>query len=186
MCVTEMHDGYLFTLGICGSAAADHPALFALNTMLGALPPVKRAVYLGPMVSLNQYGQLYDPLLEPIVCDMRDAELLLIVTPVSETTLPARLARLLDHGVSVAGNGMLRDKVVALIVITLDTAPAAEMAARKRLQHFCATAGMQIAGQLSFTVSAVMQPSAVAAMMALARQAYTEARQRVPDALPRR
>lgn len=178
-----MHDGYLFTLGICGSTAADHPALFVLNTMLTALPPVKRAAYLGPVVPLDQHGQLYDALIEPIVSDMRDAELLLIVTPVSAAALPARLAALLDHVVPLASDGMLRDKVAALVAITPDTAPA-EMTALQRLQDFCVVARMQIAGQRYFTTSAVTQPPAVAVVMALARQAYTAARQRVPDALP--
>ncbi len=178
-----MHDGYLFTLGICGSTAADHPALFVLNTMLTALPPVKRAAYLGPVLPLDQHGQLHDTLLEPIVCDIHDAEVLLIVTPVSAAALPVRLTALLNHVVPLADNGMLRDKVVVLVVITPDTVPA-EMTPLQRLQHFCVAAGMQIAGQRSFTASMATQPSAIAAVMALAHQAYTEARQRVPAALP--
>ncbi len=178
-----MHDGYLFTLGICGTTAADHPALFVLNTMLTALPPVKRAAYLGPVLPLDQRGQLYDALIEPIVCDMRDAELLLIVTPVSAVALPARLAALLDHVVPLASDGMLRDKVVALVMIAPDTVPAATTAL-VRLQDFCVAAGMQIAGQRYFTASAVTQPPAVAAVIALAQQAYIQARQRIPDVLP--
>ncbi len=71
-----MHDGYLFTLGICGSADEDDPAPEVLSALLGQLPPVKRAAFLGPLPP----GQP-DALLADIVADMRDAELIVIVTP---------------------------------------------------------------------------------------------------------
>jgi len=85
-----MHDGYLFTLGICGSAAEDDPAPEVLSTLLGAIPPVKRAAFLGVLPTEQP-----DPLVSEIVADMRDAELIVIVTPASTPQLPARLNDLL-------------------------------------------------------------------------------------------
>ncbi|PMP80736.1 MAG: hypothetical protein C0184_09045, partial [Chloroflexus aggregans] len=73
-----MHDGYLFTLGICGSAAEDDPAPEVLSALLGAIPPVKRAAFLGVLPSEQP-----DLLVAEIVADMRDAELIVMVTPAS-------------------------------------------------------------------------------------------------------
>ncbi len=85
-----MHDGYLFTLGICGSADEDDPAPVMLNALMATLPPVKRAAFLGTLPSDQP-----DQLLTDIVADMYDAELIIIVTPATIPQLPARLDNLL-------------------------------------------------------------------------------------------
>ncbi|MCU0492003.1 MAG: hypothetical protein MUD01_10465 [Chloroflexaceae bacterium] len=93
-----MHDGYLFTLGLCGTASASSPAPALLNAMLAALPPVKRAALLGEVLPFDSQGQLLDAMLPAILGDIRDAELLLVVTPLLPGgRLPARLEALLHR-----------------------------------------------------------------------------------------
>jgi hypothetical protein len=89
-----MHDGYLFTLGICGSANSSGPAPACLDAMLAALPPVKRAAYLGEVLLSEGEPSFDDPLLAPLLADIADAELLLLVTPLPGGALPPRLTAL--------------------------------------------------------------------------------------------
>lgn len=88
-----MHDGYIFTLGLCGSAAGGGPAPALLDLMLAALPPVKRAAYLGEVFDSLEQPAL-DPLSEPVCADLADAELLLLTTPLPGGFLPTRLRKL--------------------------------------------------------------------------------------------
>jgi hypothetical protein len=88
-----MHDGYIFTLGIAGSAGG--PTAHCLDVMLAALPPVKRAAYLGDVLTSPGLPSLDDPLTAPILADVADAEVLLIVTPFLGGRLPPRLAALM-------------------------------------------------------------------------------------------
>jgi hypothetical protein len=87
-----MHDGYIFTLGIAGSAGG--PTAHCLDVMLAALPPVKRAAYLGDVLTSPGLPSLDDPLTAPILADVADAEVLLIVTSFLGGRLPPRLAAL--------------------------------------------------------------------------------------------
>lgn len=105
-----MHDGYLFTLGICGSAGG--PAAAALDLMLSALPPVKRAAYLGEVLVAEGAPSLDDPLLPLILADIADAEVLLIVTPLPGGRLPPRLAALLGQTLPPPARG---DRFAALV-----------------------------------------------------------------------
>ncbi|RRR76156.1 MAG: hypothetical protein EI684_03495 [Candidatus Viridilinea halotolerans] len=89
-----MHDGYLYTLGICGSTAGNGPAPQCLDLMLAALPPVKRAAYLGEVLLDHASPGFRDPLLAPLYVELADAELLLIVTPLPGGQLPPRLQAL--------------------------------------------------------------------------------------------
>lgn len=123
-----MHDGYLFTLALCGTATDRTPALAIVNTLLRALPPVKRAALLGEVVPLDQGGQsaapMHDWLLGQVIDDMRDAELLLIVSPLylssappTHIRLPTRLATLLQQAAPLAAAGQLRGKCALLVGI---------------------------------------------------------------------
>jgi hypothetical protein len=90
-----MHDGYLYTLGICGTAAGNNPAPALLSAMLRAIPPVKRAALLGEVVLLDDPHTFADLLLDSVLGEFADAELVLIVTPTPGGRLPARLHQLL-------------------------------------------------------------------------------------------
>lgn len=177
-----MHDGYIFTLGICGSTTAEHPALLLLDVMLKALPPVKRAAHLGEVLQLEKNHQLRDPLLDPLREDLRDAEVVLVVTPLHGATLPFRLAALLNYVHDLITVGMLRGKVAALVGIgTADMVPPAALAL---LERFCKDAGMPVAGTVFLTEAQATLPATVDSLQELARHAYALARQHLPDALP--
>lgn len=178
-----MHDGYLFTLGISASASVVSPAPKLLDVMLAALPPVKRAALLGEVLPLDNRGLPHDPLLAPITRDMHDAEVLLIVTPLWPVALPTRLATLLDHARPSAQSGALRGKVALLVGIAASV-DKAELLALARLQDFCAEAGIVIADTLVVTEEQAADNATAEALQALARRAYGQARQLVPDALP--
>jgi len=176
-----MHDGYIFTLGICGSTRAGHPALILLEAMLCALPPVKRAAHLGEVLLLEQDQQIHDPLRDPVLADMRDAEVLLIVTPLHTANLPFRLAGLLDYAGDLAAGG-LRGKIAVLVGIDPGTPP--KPASLALLQRFCDDAGITVAGKLMLTEDQAVEPTTPDRVADLARQAYALARQDLPDALP--
>lgn len=204
-----MHDGYLFTLGMCGTAAASNPAPAVLNSMLGALPPVKRAALLGEVLSLDSGGALHDPLLAQVAADMRDAELLLFVTPVyrspsrGDMRLPARLAALLQAAALLAQAERWPGKHAALVaVVSGDDNPTSadndthtvdhaiyRQAVFAPLQRFCVVAGIRIGGTAivpapDSTQAAAPAPDVLADVQALARRVYAQARQDVPHALP--
>ncbi|NTU84737.1 MAG: hypothetical protein HGA45_36135, partial [Chloroflexales bacterium] len=68
-----MHDGYIFTLGICGSASMSGPAQGCLDLMLATLSPVKRAAYLGEIRVSEGAPSLDDPLRGPVAGAIADA-----------------------------------------------------------------------------------------------------------------
>jgi len=110
-----MHDGYLFTLGICGSANDGGPARRCLDAMLAALPPVKRAAYLGEVLISADAPSFDDPLLAPLLTDIADAEVLLVVTPVPGGGLPPRLRALFE---ALAATPLpARRRFVALVAV---------------------------------------------------------------------
>ncbi len=177
-----MHEGYIFTLGICGSTRTGYPALVLLEAMLQALPPVKRAAHLGEVLWFEQDQHLHDPLREPLLTDMRDAELLLIVTPLYRATLPFRVATLLDYATDLAVAGKLRGTFAVLVGIGPDALP--EPVPMMLLQRFCDDAGITVAGKTVLTEDQAAKEGAVDRVAELARQAYALARQDIPDALP--
>lgn len=177
-----MHDGYVYTLGICGSAAANSPAPALLDALLAALPPVKRAALLGEVVPLDANGRLSDPLVPLVVNDMRDAELILIVTPVSASSLPLRLTVCLDYAEPLATASMLRGKVAILVGISSHRGIGD--VAFQRLQQFCENAGMSIADATLLTADRLLDPDATDVLKAVVQRAYTQIHQRIPYALP--
>lgn len=186
-----MHDGYLYTLGICGTVAASTPAPALLNTMLAALPPVKRAALLGEVLPLDTNGDLHDPLVDAIVADMHDAEVVLLVSPLyyrdGQVALPARLTALLDRAMPLVAAGQLRDKVAALVGVI--PAPPENVGCREvlaPLHHFCARAGITVAGVavIDEQTDSIPRPETLQTVRELARCAYAQARRRCPAVLP--
>jgi hypothetical protein len=167
-----MHDGYLFTLGVCGSAGG--PAAAILDAMLAALPPVKRAAYLGEVLVSAGPPSLDDPLTAPLLADVADAELLLLVAPLPDGRLPARLealARALTHAPPPAARRL------AVLITLGDAAPGPALAAG------LAAAGADLAGALQLPADANLE-LAIPQASALARDAYARARTFRPEALP--
>ncbi|MEI7643414.1 MAG: hypothetical protein WCJ55_03800 [Chloroflexales bacterium] len=175
-----MHDGYLFTIGICGSASDSGLALACLDALLAALPPVKRAALLGEVLIFDGPPALDDPLTGPIRADIADAELLLIVTPViSGGGIPARL-RALARAV-VAAPPPARPRFAALVALGPRHDPA--LAPLRRL---CAAAEATVIGELWLSAGGdELDDPARRQLEALARAAYAQARSLAPEALPR-
>lgn len=167
-----MHDGYLFTLGICGSAAG-HPALQLLDAMLAALPPVKRAIYLGEVQPAGADGTWQEPLLDPLRADLADAEILLLVTPTLPGGLPIRLRAALEQWPAANHNGPAQVVAVAI-------GPAADQAIA-RLRGFFAAPAVYFQ---SLALAADEVAQAMPQALSLAREAYRRARIAVPTALP--
>jgi len=165
----DMHDGYIFTLGVCGSASDSGPAPACLDAMLAALPPVKRAAYLGEVLVSEGAPSLADPLTAPLLAEIADAELLLLVTPLPGGALPARV-RALANGLSAAPP-LARPRLAALVAF------GNAATALLPLRHALALAGVELLGEL--VAPAVSIEDAVS----LARRAYAQARLLQPDAL---
>jgi hypothetical protein len=173
-----MHDGYIFTIGICGSASDSGLAPACLDAMLAALPPVKRAALLGEVVVFEGEPDLDDPMADPIRADIADAELLLIATPLSPGGLPARL-RALARAVA-AGPPPARPRFAALVAVgRRDDAGLAP------LRALCAAAGAEIVGELWLGDAPALSAEALEQLGELARLAYGRARGLRPEALPR-
>lgn len=171
-----MHDGYIFTLGICGSASGGGPAPGCLDLMLAALPPVKRAAYLGEILVSQGSPSFADPLLEPVAADIGDAEVLLLVTTLPGGALPARLAALARS--LEAAPPPARRRFVALVAFTDgSTAPLWP------LRHALEAAGCEILAELYAGAEAELAAIADEAV-ALAQTAYARARAMHPEALP--
>lgn len=166
-----MHDGYLFTLGICGGAGG--PAAACLDLMLAALPPVKRAAYLGEVLVAEGAPSFADPLLPLILADIADAEVLLIVTPLPGGRLPPRLAALLAQRLPPPARG---DRFAALV--GLGPAGRGLAALRQWLEH-----------QGVAQVDAILLPAdgeaapARDTLAATARRVYDLAKKQRPEAL---
>ncbi|MCG8351863.1 MAG: hypothetical protein MI924_29205 [Chloroflexales bacterium] len=168
-----MHDGYIFTLGICGTSSASSPAPMLLDAMLAALPPVKRAALLGDIMLLDHGGKPNDPLLDPIVRDMVDAELLLIVTPVwSDEQLPLRLLALLKRAMPLAETGALSGKMATLVGIV----PPSRLRRPPFLPiyEFCKRANMTVSSILESTEEAAQGAWSIQRVTEMAQGAYAE------------
>jgi hypothetical protein len=202
-----MHDGYIFTLAICGTANASTPAIAAVNTMLAALPPVKRAALLGEVLPLDSSDSPHDTLIDEVMTDMQDAEVLLLVSPLyrvaarEDVALPARLAALLERATQPPLLERLRGRWAVLVGI--DTADDAAAQASQGgvdgivyrqmmlapLQRFCLDAGLDVAGSAILAAPQgqppeMLAPAQAARLDTLAQRAYAQARQTVPHALP--
>lgn len=129
-----MHDGYLFTLGVCGTASAASVAPALLDAMMHALPPVKRVALLGDVLLIGDADDLSrDEMLDQIAGDLPDAEAFLVVTPVVHRGLPPRLQAALRRAGERAGAHGLSDTIAALVCVGGDSADreAAEVAFRR-------------------------------------------------------
>jgi hypothetical protein len=167
-----MHDGYLYTLGICGTAAGNNPAPALLSAMLRAIPPVKRAAMLGEVVLLDDPTTFTDPLLDRVLADMYDAELLFIVTPTPGGRLPARLTQLLAR---IPADALAETH--SLVVLVGDTLHDARAAERTIIDRLTPTA-VQFT-ELLFTHA----DEPFDRFEAAAQRAYRQARILVPHAL---
>ncbi|NTV64626.1 MAG: hypothetical protein HGA65_13995 [Oscillochloris sp.] len=170
-----MHDGYIFTIGICGSTGGLAPT--CLDAMLAALPPVKRAALLGEVLLSEGAPDLHDPLVEPIRADIADAELLLIVTPVLGTALPTRLYELARRVIITPPPTRPRH---ALLVIL----GQCDEAALTPLRHLCAAAEARIVSELWVKDEDTLSDEQRKQLEYLTRAAYEIARGLVPEALP--
>lgn len=171
-----MHDGYLFTLGICGTASGASPAPQLLDALLSVLPPVKRAALLGEVRLLATTGQPEDPLLAPILADCRDAELLLLVTPPVGTQLPPRLANVLNQ--AIAGGSSWQGKTALLVVV------GAAEPALLALDETCRRLGATVVTAQLIAEAEAGDPQVIEQLQAATRAAYATARQTIPHALP--
>lgn len=176
-----MHDGYLFTLGVCCSTSANNPALMLLDTLLGALPPVKRAAFLSDVGAPDHQAGFDDQVLPAIVADLCDAELLIVVTPVSSDALPDRLTAVLHQAAPLAHSGALREKMVLLVGIADSNEKNMPFA---QLQHFCITAGMTLTTAVVVRKDVALQPGTLKQLRLAAQQAYAQCRMHIPEALP--
>ncbi|WP_129629856.1 hypothetical protein [Candidatus Oscillochloris fontis] len=172
-----MHDGYIFTLGICGSASDSSIAPACLDTMLAAIPPVKRAALLGEVLLSAGVPDLADPLSAPIWADLADAEAFFLVTPLVVGGLPARLAALLRH--VVAAPPPLRPRHAALVLLG-----SATPATQALLDHLCRASGADLVGTVWLEPDADLTPTVRQQLVQLAQQTYRQARQLHPEALP--
>lgn len=170
-----MHDGYLFTLGICGSASDSGPAPAILDAMLAALPPVKRAAYLGEVLISEGQPSFDDPLTAAIAADIADAELLLVVVPLLGGALPGRIHTLaqLKPAPPVQGGRFA-------VLVSLGASGPETL---RSLHEMLARAGAQLAGELLLPLD-TDPTSAAHEASTLARQAYSLARAQHPEALP--
>lgn len=171
-----MHDGYIFSLGICGSASLSGPAPACLDLMLAALPPVKRAAYLGEVLISEGDPSFADPLRDPVLADIGDAEVLLLATPLPGGALPPRLAAL-AHALAAAAPAGKR-RFAALVAFTDgSTEPLWP------LRHALEAAGCDILAELYAPADAELEAIA-AEVVELARTTYGRARAMHPEALP--
>lgn len=170
-----MHDGYIFTLGVCGSASDSGPAPACLDAMLAALPPVKRAAYLGEVLVSEGQPSFADPLTAPLLADVADAEVLLVATPLPGGALPARLRALAAAMEARPDQG--RRRFAALVVFADGSTEGLWP-----LRHALEAAGAEIVGELY--ASAGEPPADVLAEAAeLAGSTYRRARFLHPGAL---
>lgn len=168
-----MHDGYLFTLGICGTASGNSPAPELLGAMLRAIPPVKRAALLGEVLLLDDPAHFADPMINMVLADVADAELLLIVSPTPGGRLPLRLANLLEQAAPMALRG-----THALIVL-ISEEDAAPHGAERAISGLLAHSGLHLS---ELIIARADEP--LHTFEAAAQRAYRLARELAPDALP--
>jgi NAD(P)H-dependent FMN reductase len=172
-----MHDGYIFTIGICGSASDSGLAPACLDAMLATLPPVKRAALLGEVLIFDGLPNLDDPLTSLIRADIADAELLLIVTPLIGGGLPARL-RALANAVAAAPPPA-RQRFAVVVAVGLR-----DEAALLPLRRLCAAAGAKVISELWVKDDDMLSDGQRKQLEYLARAAYEMAHGLAPEALP--
>ncbi len=177
-----MHDGYIFTLGICGVAADSHPAPALLDALMAALPPVKRAAFLGDVLPINDAGAVYDPLLEPIINDIADAETVLIVAPLRTDGPPARLIHILEQAARSDAVIQPRPRFAVLVGIASNSDAAPELLAPAR--DCCDQLGIAVASAQIISIAEAVDPTMQQALLDQVRHVYLQARARYPDALP--
>jgi hypothetical protein len=178
-----MHDGYIFTLGVCGSASDSSPAPACLNAMLAALPPVKRAAYLGEVLLNEGAPSLADPLTGLLLGDVADAEVLLIVTPLPGGALPSRVHNLAQAIAASAPAGGSQDEAQPPRFAALVAIGDGQGEAFHALRVALARVGATIVGEIHAPADAE-QAQLVERAVELARAAYALARERRPAALP--
>jgi hypothetical protein len=172
-----MHDGYIYTLGICGSASGSGPAPACLDLMLAALAPVKRAAYLGEVLVMSGSSpSLDDPLLAPVYQDLADADLLLLVTPLPGGALPMSLEAL---ATTISRLPPPPARRYAVLIVFAN----GSLNALWPLRHALEAAEIEILDELYASAETSMASIADEAI-ALARNAYNRARALHPEALP--
>ncbi|MBP1466956.1 hypothetical protein EYB53_014680 [Candidatus Chloroploca sp. M-50] len=170
-----MHDGYIFTLGICGSTMASGPAPASLDLMLAALSPVKRAAYFGEVLITTDLPSLDDPLTTPVLNDIVDADILLITTPLPGGKLPARmhaLVRLVEQAAPVR-----RRRFAAIVAFTDGTTEGLWP-----LRHALESAAIEILGEIYAPAEADLDELAPD-LVSLAHMVYGRAHALHPEAL---
>lgn len=172
-----MHDGYLFTLGICGTASGSSPAPDMLGAMLRAIPPVKRAALLGEVLLLDDPAIFADPLRDVLLADLGDAELLLIVSPLRLGRLPGRLTQLLKFAAEMPLGGK------HALVVLLGTAEDRLRTAEQVISRLIEPSGIQIIETLTAS-DELISPTEQAAIEAATLRAYHIARALRPNLLP--
>ena len=174
-----MHDGYLFILGLCGTASGTSLAPTLLSAMLKTVPPVKRAALLGEVTLLDDWRSTDDHLLLAAIDDMADAELLLLVTPARTHGLPLRFQQLLRQSSQTLGK-RLAGRYAVLAVIAEGGDPAAALT---ELGEYAEHVGLVVAERLCIGAD-LSEAEALALGNAAALRAYRAARTLAPHALP--
>lgn len=173
-----MHNGSLFTLGICGTTAGNSIALKLLDTLLSGIPgESKRAAFLGEVTPLDEQGAFSHPLIAPVIAAMEHAELLLMVTPIAHQTIPAHLATLIHGAEPLVDAGSLRG-TVALLVGVSDSAH--DDASLTLLEEFCVRARIEIAGVIFIPETFAFDEEQCTSLRTLAQHAYTQAQKSHP------
>ena len=169
-----MHDDYLFTLGVCGTASDASRAPALLNAMLGAIPPVKRAALLGDVRRLDDPSNIGgDGLLDEVAADFADAELLIIATPAVAGDVPPRLADLLAMAAHEVRPTLPKH---ALLLATDEEGDESGALALARLVAWCEQCGVSVAAQVALPL-ATADAEALEQARTFAKAAYEAASQ---------
>jgi|HigsolmetaAR202D_1030399.scaffolds.fasta_scaffold00005_99 Predicted flavoprotein len=172
-----MHDGYLFTLGICGTASSASIAPNLLTAMMKAIRPVKRVAHLGDIRPLQSDGSLTkDSFLEEVVDDIPDAEALLIVTPLLHGGLPPRLQALLACASERLEANAFSDMLAGLVCVGGDAGE--REAAESAVRRWCDQHQIGLLDVVALP-DAPLDPAVQEPALELARRVYDGASQRL-------
>ncbi len=199
-----MHDGYMFTLGL---AAGGDAAVQVLNAALAAVPPVKRAIVAGAVVALKApHDALHETLLPVVTADLRDSELVVLVSGVTLVgTAPnarrvqhdARLLGLLRQVPPPPADRLRQAVLLAVVSGTGEDMRALNTPARARtavdvvqrqimlapLQQFCMRCGIAVASSALLSApDGTPTATAYEEANVLARAAHVALQQHYPDA----